>query len=113
MTISLAPFSVPIKNLRFIASAASGRVVYCPPVPDGLQRRKRAVFFPDSSFYQTGLSVTVAGTITDFEVGVTRDSVTDVTALLSFLCGGSRSPAAPVFQGGIKGCRGTAAAKNF
>ena len=26
------------------------------------------------------LSVTITGTITDFEVGVTRDSVTDVTA---------------------------------
>ena len=65
--ISLAPFSVPIKNLQFMASATLGR----DNVPDGLQRRKRAVFFPDSSVYQTGLSVTVTGTITDFEVDVT------------------------------------------
>ena len=41
------------------------------------------------------LSVTITGTITDFEVDVTRDSV---TALLSILCGGSRFSCRPGFS---------------
>ena len=52
-------------------------------------------------------SVTVRtgfGKETDFEVGVTRDSVTDVTAPAVRSCAAvAASPAAPVFQGGIKG----------
>ncbi|MBP3856752.1 MAG: hypothetical protein IK990_14200 [Ruminiclostridium sp.] len=48
------------------------------------------------------MSVTITGTITDFEVDVTRDSVTDVTALAVCSCAAvAASPAAPVFQGGI------------
>ena len=50
------------------------------------------------------MSVTITGTITDFEVDVTRDSVTDVTALAVCSCAAvAASPAATVFQGGIKG----------
>lgn len=69
--ILLAPFSVPIKNYDLWLPLNRVGIVYCPPVPDGLQRRKQAFFFLDSSTYQTGLFVTVTETKIVFEVHMT------------------------------------------
>ena len=111
--ISLAPFSAPIKNLRFIASVASGRDSILPTCFGRFTAKKTGVFLPGFVCLSDGFVCHGRGERKPIlrltwhhctkqcrsipkrarcaHTSIDRvTSVTDVTALLSLLRGGSR-----------------------